>query len=151
RGAGACRRPPRRRSRRRGRGGPGAASAGSCFSLYPGCEVPQQCPHVEQQQRGQGEALGHRYRGEARGRQGEDLALLGADVDLFGRLIVSAVGGGEQGGRVLAPPVRIAIGREDGPLAVEDRGPAQVRRHLVEEGERLLGGRLDRSLLRRIG
>ena len=47
-------------------------------------------------QRGEGEALGHGDRGEPGVAQGEDLALLGGDVDLLDRLGARPVGDLEQ-------------------------------------------------------
>jgi len=67
--------------------------------------------------------------------QGEDLALLGADVGLFDRLAAGRVGGGEERRGVLAPAVGAVARRQHDAVVVEDRGPAQVERHLGEVGE----------------
>ena len=100
----------------------------------------------KKQQRGEREALGHGDGGEPGVAEREDLALLGPDVDLLDRLVVGAVGGREQRGGVLAPAVRVTARGEHRAVVVENRGAAQVGRHLVEEGERLfclLRGRPD--------
>ena len=73
-------------------------------------------------------------------RSDEDLALLGGDVDLLDRLAAGPVGDLEQRRGVLAPAIRIAGGGQHRAAGIEDRSAAQVRRHLRQEGERLLGG-----------
>ncbi len=72
--------------------------------------------------------------------QGEDLALLGADMDLFDQLPAGSVGNFEERRYVLMPMARCATGSKNGAVRTEDRSAAQVRRHLGQVGERALGG-----------
>src|SRR6185436_5225626 len=106
------RRRPRRHRPRRGRAESGAASPASVAAprlslLWRGKvrrgEPPQGRAHVEEHQRGEGEAVGNGDRGEAGIADGEDLTLLGGDVDLLDRDVLGPVGGSEESGGVLAP------------------------------------------------
>ena len=80
-----------------------AASAAPPPAVAAGGQVAQDRAHVEEDQRGEGEALGDRDRGQAGVAEGEDLALLGGDVDLLDRLAAGPVGDREQRRGVLAP------------------------------------------------
>jgi hypothetical protein len=90
-------------------------------------EAPQGRAHVEEHQRGEGEAVGDRDRDEASVADREDLTLLGGDVGLLDRRALGPVGGGEKRGRVLAPARRFLPGRRQHlAVAAEDRRSAQV-------------------------
>lgn len=72
--------------------------------------------------------------------QGEDLALLGADMNLLDRLATGAIGDLEEGRGVLSPAIGVTAGSENRAFGAEDRGAAQVERHLGQIGKRTLGG-----------
>ena len=72
--------------------------------------------------------------------QGKDLALLGTDVDLLDRLAAGAVRNLEQRRGVLPPSTGVAARRQHDAVRPEDRGAAQVGRHLGQKGEGALGG-----------
>ena len=67
--------------------------------------------------------------------QGEDLTLLGGDVELLGRLAAGSIGDGEEGRCVLRPALAVPGCGEHGAAGVEYRRPAQVGRHFAQEGE----------------
>ena len=70
----------------------------------------------------------------------EHLAVLGADVDVAGRLARGGVGGGEQGPGRPSPGLELArLAASAGPVLGEDRAAAQVGRHLDQAGDRELG------------
>src|SRR6476469_1746020 len=89
-------------------------------------EVAEDGAHVEEEQRGEREAVGYRDRRQPGVADPENLALLGGDMGLLDRLATGAVRNLEQGGDILAPALGPVAGGEDRATGLEDRAAAQV-------------------------